>query len=462
MSRAVPALLCVLAACTGATTAPDPITQVEIIGGDAQSGSPAYVLAESLAVRVLDAGGHPVANATITWGVEDRDASVLPTVSVTGADGVARTAWRLGRDDGIQHAKATLGSLVASRFEAQAVSGDVLEVAGTLEHQCGHYFDDVVRCWAPPDGGPARATALDTDIRFSSLAFAAGIWCGGTRSGAVACFDDADIAPGGSFRPEAAAVRVVATGVPVFSRIVGAGDPELGITWCATTLDLKVFCWGRNDSGEVGDGTVGGHRNVPAAVSGGLRALSIAVTPGASCAIDLAGAGWCWGSAAEGVVAGSGNSPVPIAVPGNFLLTQVAADGNGSMCAIDGGLRMICWGSGRQGGRGRAGVGAGPSPVQIEGTDYFVSVGSTAEGFLAVTVDRDLVVWGGLSGAGFTERPANVLSGFVFSDVIAGGGTGVICLHAYPSGARCVDRLGLARALSSASNANLIHGVPQR
>jgi len=77
-----------------------------------------------------------------------------------------------------------------------------------------------------------------------------------------------------------------------------------------------------------------------------------------------------------------------------------------------------------------------------------------------VTVDRDLVVWGGLSGTSFTDQPARVLAGYVFSGVLSGGGEGVVCLEAYPGGTRCVDRVGLARALTATTTATLIHGVP--
>lgn len=450
-----------LAACSSPAAAPDPITVVELVGGDFQVGSPGYVLADSIAVRVLDAGGAPVVGAAIQWAPEDRDAVVEPSASVTGPDGVARAAWRLGRDDGAQHAKATFGSFRAVRFTADARTGDILQAGGSLSHQCGRFLDDVVRCWPSPDGGPAEAIPLDTDLRFASLAYAAGTWCGGTRDGSIACFDDADLRPGGAFRPDAAPVRVVATGVPLFLEMAGAGDPELGRTWCGIAVDSKVHCWGHNASGEVGDGTIGGERPAPVEVSGGVRALSVALTPGATCAVDLQNRTWCWGSVADGVVDAPADSPVPVPVPTTLVMLEIAADGTGSFCGIDVTLLAHCWGSGRNGGRGRAGVGASPVPVRIEGTDFYASIGAAHDGFLAVTVDRDLVVWGGLTGTSFTEGPVNVLSGYVFTTVLPGGGDRSLCLRAFPVGTRCVDRAGLARTLEQPQATSLIHGVPR-
>lgn len=450
-----------LGGCSSTATAPDPIADVEVAGGDFQVGSPGYVLADSLAVQVLDAGGAPVVGVQVGWVAEDRDASVEPATSVTGPDGIARAAWRLGRDDGAQHARATFSSFDAVRFTADARTGDVLQAGGSTAHQCGLFSDDVVRCWSSPDGGPAAAVALDTDLRFASLTYAAGTWCGGTRDGNIACFDDADLVPGGAFRPDAAPIRVVASGVPLFLELAAAGDRELGSTWCGIAVDSRVYCWGLNTSGEVGDGTIGGVRDTPTAVSGGLRALSVAVTPGAACAVDLQNRTWCWGAAADRVVNADTNSPVPVMVPTALVMIEIAADGSGSVCGVDATLLVHCWGSGRGGGRGRAGVGASPVPVRIEGTDFYTSIGATAGGFLAVTVDRGPVVWGGLTGTSFTEGPVRVLRGFVFASVIPGTGESALCLRVFPVGTRCVDRIGLARTLETPLDGQLIHGVPR-
>lgn len=449
--------------CSSPATAPAPVARVEIVAGDFQFGVPGYVLGDSVAVRVIDGSGAPVPGALITWIAENRDAAISPATSVTGPDGIARAAWRLGRDDGEQRVRATFSNLPGVRFTANSRTGDVLEAGGSTNHQCGRFLDDVVRCWRSPDGGPAAAVALDTDLRFSTIAYAAGAWCGGTRDGAIACFDDADLTPGGNFRPDAAPVRVVATGVPLLLKLVGTGRIEEPRAWCGIAIDSKVLCWGDNRSGQLGDGTIGGVRNAPVEVVGPLRALSIAVTPGAACAVDLDSRAWCWGSVADGVVDAAADSPVPVPVPGptTRLMVQIAADGSGSVCGFDAVLQVSCWGSGRNGGRGRGGVGSSPTPVLIEGTDFFTSISATSNGFLAVTVDRDLVVWGGLTGTSFTERPASVLSGYVFADVLPGGGEGAVCLRAFPVGTRCVDRIGLARALEVPPQAQLIHGVPK-
>lgn len=449
-----------LSACATTAPAPDAPSHLEVVSGHQQLGTPGYVLADSLVVRLVTAAGAPVAGARVAWQAVDRDAVVSAGATATDADGIVRAAWRLGRDDGPQHAVATFANLPAATFEALAWSGDVLQAGGSPERQCGIFRDEVARCWEAPNATPATVVALDTDQRFFSLGYAIDRWCGSTRAGTIACFLEADLMPGGVFRPEAAPLHLVAAGVPPLTRIVGAGDPERGATWCGVALDQAVWCWGRNAAGQLGRGSSGADGG-PAPVGAGFRGTAIAVTREAVCALDTVGAAWCWGDAADQVVPGGAPSPLPVAVPTVLRFVAIAADATGSVCAIAAGAGVVhCWGSNHGGGRGRSGQVASSEPVAIEGTDVFVALTADSDGFLGLTIDRFLVVWGGLVGAAADARPLRVLPGHVFGELFGGGGRGAVCLRAYPSGTRCVDRSGLARALTTAPTLPVLYGIP--
>lgn len=448
-----------LVACADAPTGTTAPRELEAHAGLSQIGTPGFVLEQPVAVRLVDAQGNPVTDAMVTWVVEDREATIMPINDITDADGVSRATWRLGRDDGTQHVRATFGALESVRISALAASGNIAQAGGTPAHQCAAFVDEVVRCWEPPSDAPGRAIALDTDLRFTALGFANGRWCGATRSGQVACFEEADLTPGGQFRPDAAPVQILATGVPHFTRILGAGDPEIGETWCALSVNQAVWCWGMNDAGQLGRGTIGGASEAPQPVEG-LQAIAVAVTERAACALDATGAAWCWGESADGVVDASAPSPVPVAVPTERRYFAIAADATGSVCAVEGNGTVSCWGSNRNGGRGRVGVGASSEPVPIEGTDPFQQIVSEGGGFLGITLDRFVVVWGGLQEAGIAARPVRVLLGHVYGEAFVGGGRGALCIRAYPDGTRCVDRVGLARALQAEQAKPVVWGVP--
>ncbi len=445
-----------LMACSNPAMAPSPTIRLEQVSGDAQSGSAAYALPQPLAVRLVDGDGVPITGVTVTWTTSARGAVLTPATTITDSDGVASSSWQLGRDDGEQFASATYASAPAVHFRATATSGDVIQAGGVRGRQCGVFSDARMRCWSSPEHGPALAIAIDTDLRFTSLGFAVDRWCGTTQGGAVACVHDAELSPGGVFRPDAAPVHVVAEGLPAMLRIVGAGTHERQITWCAQSVSQEVWCWGNNDTGQLGRGTVGGSHPSPAPVLLSPRVISIAVTLGAACAVDVQGVAWCWGDSSGGVVDADAPSGVPVQVPTALGFSQVAADGLGSVCALGAALEVRCWGSNQAGGRGRNGVGVSSEPVPVEGTMFYVAITGGSDGFLALTNDRTLVAWGGLP-AERGAAPIELIRDHVFSEVLPGGGIWR-CVRGYPGGSRCLDRVGLAQATSP--TAALIHGVP--
>ena len=88
-----------VAACGGDLSLPNEgqVSDLQVAGGNNQNGTIGQPLLDSLAVRVTDRFGDPVAGVTVTWSAET-GGSVNPTTTVTGADGYAR-AERVLRPD---------------------------------------------------------------------------------------------------------------------------------------------------------------------------------------------------------------------------------------------------------------------------------------------------------------------------------------------------------------------------
>lgn len=113
LSRLIPAAAClVLAACEGdGGPGNGPPAGVAEVTPAARSG-PAYAALDSLTVRVVDASGSPLYNATVSWSVVAGGGSVSPASSRTDAAGIARTSWTLGgRLDSVQVVRATVGDV---------------------------------------------------------------------------------------------------------------------------------------------------------------------------------------------------------------------------------------------------------------------------------------------------------------------------------------------------------------
>jgi alpha-tubulin suppressor-like RCC1 family protein len=117
---------------------------------------------------------------------------------------------------------------------------------------------------------------------------------------------------------------------------------------CALTRGpvIQAYCWGRNDRGQLGDGTRT-NRNVPTrvAVPSGVTFTSIAAGEDHVCGLTSAGIGYCWGGNTYGQVGNSTNvdqlRPVPI-FDGRPYITISA--GSFTTCAVSTIQDAYCWG----------------------------------------------------------------------------------------------------------------------
>jgi alpha-tubulin suppressor-like RCC1 family protein len=202
----------------------------------------------------------------------------------------------------------------------------------------------------PDGGGPLTGV--------QSVALGSTFSCAVVEAGNVVCWGangEGQLGDGTrAFHVLPAPVRGVGGGEPLGgARAVSLGRDHA----CAVMNDGSALCWGRNDEGQLGDGTTE-RRTTPVRVASGpggpplagVRAISLGRAH--SCALLESGEARCWGSNALGQ-AGDGtresrSTPVPVlAAAGGAPLAGVTslALGDFHSCALlsEGGLR--CWGS---------------------------------------------------------------------------------------------------------------------
>jgi len=138
---------------------------------------------------------------------------------------------------------------------------------------------------------------------------------------------------------------------------------------CAV-VEGSAYCWGNNDTGELGDGTTTA-RSVPTPVSstGALAGATVTrVSSGENhtCAIADSGV-YCWGQNEYGEL-GNGTttaSSTPVAV-GSFTNATAVATGYMHSCAIADG-KVHCWGDNSRGQLGDGTNTARTAPVEVGG-----------------------------------------------------------------------------------------------
>jgi len=101
---------------------------------------------------------------------------------------------------------------------------------------------------------------------------------------------------------------------------------------CGLAADSAAWCWGRNQEGQLGTGTLFSS-TAPRAVAGGLRFASITLGYFSSCGLTADGVAYCWGG---------GRPAVPsVAQPGTVFLSLISSPGDRA-CGIRADSAVVC------------------------------------------------------------------------------------------------------------------------
>lgn len=197
---------------------------------------------------------------------------------------------------------------------------------------------------------------------------------------------------------------------------LGAGARAIAVESvhaCALTGTGGVRCWGSNENGGLGNGTQTSSRTPVDVVGLETGATAIVVGWEYSCALTANGAVKCWGRNSSGQL-GDGtttNRLVPVAVVGLTSGVVAIAAGTDHTCALSSTGRVKCWGANVTGQLGNAST--ADSLVPVEATSLAVPAKTIAagEGYTCVRTEADTVKcwgsnWAGQLGDGTTTgRP---------------------------------------------------------
>lgn len=197
---------------------------------------------------------------------------------------------------------------------------------------------------------------------------------------------------------------------------------------CGVTSDNRAFCWGDNQTGQLGDGTTT-DRSSPVAVAGGRRFRQIRAGAMHTCAVTALNVGFCWGLNGYAQL-GDGttvNRLAPVRVLGGHSFRRVIAGGDHT-CGVTTGDRGYCWGRNSEGQLGDGTTRGKLKPVAVAGGLSFSQVIPGANHTCGVTTAGRGYCWGdnedGQIGDGtqLTTRltPVRVAGSRTFRQVIAG------------------------------------------
>ena len=207
---------------------------------------------------------------------------------------------------------------------------------------------------------------------------------------------------------------------------------------CAITTGGTVKCWGRNDFGQLGDGSTT-DRTLPVDLQMSDFTVSlIRVGYLHSCLITDAGGAKCWGSNGMGQLGdGTGtDSPAPVSVTGLETGIQHLDSGLYHSCAVSEAGSVKCWGGNSDGQLGDGTYYNRFTPVEVSGLSAGVAAVTTGEYFSCVLMDTGGVKcwgdnWAGQLGNGATDdspTPVDVIELNGTAVAISAGGHHVCAL----------------------------------
>jgi alpha-tubulin suppressor-like RCC1 family protein len=269
------------------------------------------------------------------------------------------------------------------------LGGAATNIAAGLDHACA-VVGGTVWCWGVDSNGQLGDGMFDggtaTPEQIAGLSSVSSIACGYYHSCAVAasfpyCWGENEVGTlgVGSFSVTnnlgfATPQGVDFTSLPTIIEIAASGSNS-----CALFSLGNADCWGSDNWGTVGDGSItgpgtAGGVDIPTAVSGLTSATALSVGRLHACAIHNGGMISCWGENGEGEV-GDGNidptngidSPTAVVgLPSNAIAIAVSA-GASHTCAVLKNGSAWCWGANDNGQLGNGTESGGPTPVQVSG-----------------------------------------------------------------------------------------------
>jgi alpha-tubulin suppressor-like RCC1 family protein len=326
------------------------------------------------------------------------------------------------------------------RPEAATTSTTALtfrQVSAGRFHTCGVTTDDRAYCWGYNQFGELGDGTTTTRLtpvpvagtrRFRQVTTGALHSCGLTTDSLAFCWGDNSAGQLGDG-------TTTQYGVPRPLPVAVAGGRRLRqmqagyMHTCALTAGSRIYCWGYNHDGQLGDGTTT-DRLKPVRIASGLYFRFVSAGKHHSCALTPTNVAYCWGGNWAGQLGDSTNTnrltPVHVATTRKFR--QLDA-GHYHTCAVMTTTnRAFCWGDGRGGQIGDGTRKLRFWPRAVAGGLYFGSVSASENHSCGVTTDYRAYCWGDNStygglGDGTTAsstKPVAVAGGLSFDQLSAG------------------------------------------
>ena len=373
------------------------------------------------------------------------------------------------------------GALV-DRTAPTPVAGGLtfVQLAASGLRTCGLTTAGKAYCWGRNSEGQLGDSTFDdrlvptpvvnavggAAVVFASLESGAAHTCGLTGGGKAYCwgYNETGQLGDGTINTVVFAPKAVAGGRS-FTELTGRANSTCGLSGGA------LYCWGYNGNGQLGDGTTTTHASPSPASGGPFAALGAGSTPDPSligthaCALTGTGAAYCWGWNASGQ-GGDGtttdhSTPTAVTGPGGGAALTFASLSTGfaHTCGRTTGDAIYCWGANNSGQLGNGNGNQSTPTLALLGAP---SITSVVLGSNTIAIEGGTTYDATLFNPGST-RTGVVLQGYIIQGTTnrAAGGSIIACSGPFdgilPPGS-CITSLAVSVSNSNTGSGTLVAG----
>ena len=288
-------------------------------------------------------------------------------------------------------------------------------VSGGYLHNCAVTSTGQAQCWGLDSYGAlgnssgvepctygdlCRGTPLATTGAITFVRVSAGdrYTCGIDGSGTAYCWGAntlGELGIGSIDQNSHAAPEQVAGALSFDAITTGGGQT------CALSSD-RAYCWGYNAQGQLGLGVVGGTHTAPDSLAGGHRFLALTAGRYHTCGIATDSTAYCWGvndtgQLGTGSTGAAASSPVAVTTGLKFVALAAGAD---HTCGIATDSLSYCWGANSGGQLGDGTTSAHYTPMPASGGLKFSVITANRNFTCGVTTSSAAYCWGGNGSGG--------------------------------------------------------------
>lgn len=287
-------------------------------------------------------------------------------------------------------------------------------------------------CWGLRTGDGSvvmkpKPSAIAGGRSFQTIAAGMDYGCGIAKDGIAYCWGDNTYGQLGDGSTVKRTIPVAVSGGHRFKSIYVSRILPEAHTCALTELD-NAYCWGRNWTGQLGNGTTI-DSSIPVLVSGGLTFTSLAVGGDFTCGLTQQGQAYCWGmSGSWGALGGSTTAEqyVPAISAAGLAFSSIST-GLEQVCGVTTTGAAYCWGRGENGVLGQGVLANSLTPVLVSGGKTWRSVSAGPSFTCGITALGEGYCWGngayGLGSGkvmGNTAMPIAMAGGINFDSISVG------------------------------------------